>query len=409
MDFNDTSREAEFRTEVQAWLKENAPKFIVDNSTRASLDPDEGLKLGKAWQAAKAEAGYACMTWSSEYGGRSAPPIEQVIYDQEEAKYELPVGYFGIGLGMCGPTMATYATEDQKNQFLPKMVRGEEIWCQLFSEPAAGSDVAGLQMTSKQEGDDWILNGQKVWTTGAHYCDWGIIVTRSDPTVPKHKGLTFFFLDMKSPGIDIRPIEQISGQSNFNEVFFENVRVPDSQRLGAIGEGWGVAITTLMNERLAVGSAPPPYISDLIDFTRGVELDDGPALEDNAVRQKLAEWYVESQGLKFGKFRMMTALSKGETPGPEASITKVVSATKLQDMCGFAMELMDVGGSLMEEDVTPRQAFFQDGFLYAPGFRVAGGTDEILRNIIAERVLGMPQDIRVDKTVAFRELPSGAQ
>jgi len=409
MDFNDTPREAEFRTEVQAWLKENSPAFVVNNSTRASLDPDEGLKLGKGWQAAKADAGYACMTWSDEYGGRSAPPIEQVIYDQEEAKYELPVGYFGIGLGMCGPTMATYATEDQKKQFLPKMVRGEDIWCQLFSEPAAGSDVAGLQMTSKQEGDDWILNGQKVWTSGAHYCDWGIIVTRSDPTVPKHKGLTFFFLDMKSPGIDIRPIEQISGQSNFNEVFFENVRVPDSQRLGAIGEGWGVAITTLMNERLAVGSAPPPFITDLMDFAREVELENGPAIDDTAVRQKLADWYVESQGLKFGKFRMMTALSKGQTPGPEASITKVVSATKLQDMCAFAMELQDMGGTLMEEDVTPHAGFFQDGFLYAPGFRVAGGTDEILRNIIAERVLGMPQDIRVDKTVAFRELPSGAQ
>lgn len=407
MDFNDTPREAEYRSEVQAWLKENAPKFVVNNSTRASLDPNEGLKLGKAWQAAKADAGYACMTWPEDSGGRSAPPIDQVIFDQEEAKYELPVGYFAIGLGMCGPTMAAYATDEQKAHFLPRMVRGDDIWCQLFSEPAAGSDVAGLQMTSKQEGDDWILNGQKVWTSGAHYCDWGIIVTRSDPTVPKHKGLTFFFVDMKSPGIDIRPIEQISGQSNFNEVFFENVRVPDAQRLGAIGEGWGVAITTLMNERLAVGSAPPPYISDLMDFARETEVDSGRAIDDTAVRQKLAEWFVESQGLKFGRFRMMTALSKGETPGPEASITKVVSASKLQNMCAFAMDLMDMGGSLMDEDATPRHAFFQDGFLYAPGFRVAGGTDEILRNIIAERVLGMPQDIRVDKTVAFRELPTG--
>ena len=409
MDFNDTPREAEFRAEVQAWLKENAPKFQVDNATRAELDPDEGLKLGKAWQAAKAEAGYACMTWPENFGGRNAPPIEQVIYDQEEAKYELPTGYFAIGLGMCAPTMMAYATDEQNAHHIPRMIRGEDIWCQLFSEPAAGSDVAGLQMTSKQDGDDWILNGQKVWTSGAHYSDWGIIVTRSDPTVPKHKGLTFFFLDMKSPGIDIRPIEQISGQSNFNEVFFENVRVPDSQRLGAVGEGWGVAITTLMNERLAVGYAPPPHVTDLMDLARETELDHGLAINDTGVRQKLADWYVESQGLIYGKFRMMTALSKGQTPGPEASIAKVVSAAKLQDMCAFAMELEDMGGVLTDDDLTPHNAFFQDGFLYAPGYRVAGGTDEILRNIIAERVLGMPQDIRVDKSVPFRELPSGAQ
>jgi alkylation response protein AidB-like acyl-CoA dehydrogenase len=409
MDFNDTPREAEFRAEAKSWLAEHAPKFEIDNSTRALLDPDEGLKRGKAWQALKADAGYACMTWPEQYGGRNAPMIEQVVFNEEEAKYNLPVGYFEIGLGMCAPTMMAYATEEQNQRYIPKMIRGEEVWCQLFSEPAAGSDVAGLQMTAQQDGDEWILNGQKVWTSGAHYCDYGIIVTRSDPTVPKHKGLTFFFIDMKAPGIDIRPIEQISGQSNFNEVFFENVRVPDSQRLGAIGEGWGVAITTLMNERLAIGEAPPPHISDLLDLAREIEFDHGPAIQDSGVRQKLAEWFVESQGLKYGRYRMMTALSKGDTPGPEASITKVVSAKKLQDMCAFAMELEDMGGALMEEDVTPHRAFFQEGFLYSPGYRVAGGTDEILRNIIAERVLGMPQDIRVDKSVPFKELPTGAQ
>jgi alkylation response protein AidB-like acyl-CoA dehydrogenase len=408
MDFNDTPEEAAFRAEARAWLEANAPSpEEARKMGRETTNEAEALKRAKAWQAKKADGGWACLHWPKEYGGRGATPIQRVIWEQEESRFAVPRGFFEIGLGMCGPTMMTWATEEQKQRYLPKMLRGEEIWCQLFSEPAAGSDVAGLRTRCERDGDDWIINGQKVWTSGAHYSDYGILVTRSDPTVPKHKGLTFFFVDMKSPGVEVRPIKQISGTSNFNEVYFTDVRIPDSQRLGKIGQGWEVSVSVLMNERLAVGDAPGPGFDEAFALAREVEIESGPAIKDSNVRQKLADWYVQSRGLKYTKFRTITALSRGAIPGPEASITKLVSASNLQNIASFGMDLQDMGGSLMEQDVAPANAIFQQALLYSPGLRIAGGTDEILRNIIAERVLGLPADVRVDKDVPFNKLPTG--
>lgn len=405
MDFNDTATEAEFRTDIRAWMAENAPKFVIDKS----IEEDEaaGLARAKGWQKTKADAGYACLTWPEEYGGGGFSPIFNVIWEQEEAKYEVPRGYFAIGIGMGGPTMMKYAPREVNERLLPKMRTGEDVWCQLFSEPSAGSDLAGLKTRAEREGDEWVINGQKVWTSGAHYSDYGILVTRHDPTLPKHMGLTYFFVDMKAPGIEIVRIKQISGASNFCEVFFNDLRIPDSQRLGEVGDGWSVALTTLMNERLAVGDAPPPDFDQLFELARTARIDGKPAIENGAVRQKLADWYVQARGLKYTKFRTMTALSKGQTPGPEASIGKLVGASKLQDIASFAMDLEGMGGVMMERDRTPQEAMFQQAYLASPGLRIAGGTDEILRNIIAERVLGLPPDIRVDKKVAFNELSSG--
>jgi alkylation response protein AidB-like acyl-CoA dehydrogenase len=286
-------------------------------------------------------------------------------------------------------------------------LHGDEIWCQLFSEPTGGSDLAGLRTRAERDGDDWVINGQKIWTSGAHFCDYGIVVVRTDPNARKHDGLTMFLLSMKTPGIEVRRIKQISGTSNFNEVFFTDVRVPDSQRLGKVGEGWKVSLTTLMNERLAVGDAPGPDVDDIFDLAREIELDGEPAIKNRAVREKLAEWYVKTQGLKYTKFRTITALSRGETPGPEASITKVVSASKLQDIASFGMDLLGQSGAIMDPEYAPMNAWFQEAYLFAPGLRIAGGSDEILRNIIAERVLGLPGDIRVDKDLPFNKLPSG--
>jgi alkylation response protein AidB-like acyl-CoA dehydrogenase len=308
---------------------------------------------------------------------------------------------------MCIPTMMAYATEAQKQRHVAPAIAGEEIWCQLFSEPAAGSDLAGLRTRSVRDGDAWVVNGQKIWTSGAHFADFGIIVTRSDPKAPKHRGLTFFFLDMQSPGIEVRRIKQISGASNFNEVYFTDVRVPDSQRLGAVGQGWGVAITTLMNERLAVGDVRGPDFDEIFHLARTIELEDGPAIENAAVRERLADWYVRQQGLRWTKFRTMTALSRGQTPGPEASIGKIVSASKLQEIASFALDLMDMGGAVLDPALAPTRAAFQEALLYSPGSRIAGGTDEILKNILAERVLGLPADVRVDKDQPFEDLPTG--
>ena len=410
MDFDDTPQEAEFRAEIRAWLERNAErKRTARESFRGRYGEQEALRLAKEWQAKKAEAGYAAITWPKEFGGLGGTPIQQVIYNQEETNYMVPRGIFEIGLGMCIPTLMKWGTREQIERFTPPALRGEEIWCQLFSEPAAGSDLAGIRTRAEKQGEEWVVNGQKIWTSGAHYSDWGILVTRTDPNMPKHKGLTFFFLNMKSPGIEIRPIKQISGDRNFNEVFFTDVRIPDSQRLGQPGEGWKVSLTTLMNERLAVGESPGPDFDELFELAREIEFEDGPAIRDPSVREKLAEWYVQGQGLKFARFRTMTALSRGETPGPEASIGKVVHAKRLQDMASFGMELMDSAGPVMERDLLPFGKLFQHAYMFAPGMRIAGGTDEILRNIIAERVLGLPQDIRVDKDIPFKELPTGAK
>jgi len=406
MDFNDTPEEAKFRSEVRGWLEKNAKR--KDSGRRAPRDRSEAalLEAARAWQAMKAAAGYARITWPREYGGLGGSQIQQVIYNQEEAEFDTPTGFFDIGLGMCIPTLMAYAKPEHLQRYVEPALHGKEIWCQLFSEPAAGSDVAGVRTRAERDGDGWVINGQKVWTSGAHYSDYGIIVTRTDPNVPKHQGLTMFFLSMKTPGVEARPIKQMSGGANFNEVFFTDVRIPDSQRLGAVGDGWKAALTTLMNERLAVGMPRGNLdVDDLLALARETELEDGPAIRNAAVRGKIADWFVQSQGLKYTRMRTLTALSKGQTPGPESSIIKIVSAPQLQDLSAFAMELMGVGGTLLED--IPGAGAWQQQWIMGAGYRIAGGTDEILRNIVAERVLGLPGDVRVDRDIPFNKLTQG--
>ena len=407
MNFNDTEQQAEFRAKCSTWLKDNAqPKTSARNDKRyGKPDQKEFLKSALEWQKKKFDAGWAMLHWPKIYGGLEASPIERIIWGQEEAKFDVPWGVYEIGLGMAGPVMMQYATEEQKQRYLPPMAAGEEIWCQLFSEPSAGSDVAGLRSRAVQDGNDWIINGQKVWTSGAHFCDYGIIVVRHDPDVDKHAGMTFFFVDMKSPGIDIKPIKQITGGSSFNEVYFNDVRIPDSQRLGAVGDGWRVAITTLMNERLAVGDANGADAKEAFKWAQKQDDHGQPLIQNRAVRESNADWYCQASGLKNTKLRTMSALSRGDTPGPEASITKVVSANKLQAVGNFGIDSLDMAGMLKTDDSDVHS--FHDAWLGAAGLRIAGGTDEILKNIIAERVLGLPQDPRADKGVAFKDIPSG--
>ena len=403
MDFNDTPDEAAFRAEARTFLQANAePKSRARPVLRLGDLGGDAVAQCKAWQAKKADAGFAAITWPKRFGGREASPILQVIYHQEEENYAVPRGLFEIGLGMCIPTMMTYAQPEQLDRYVRPALRGEEVWCQLFSEPAGGSDLAALRTRAERDGDDWVINGQKIWTSGAHLSDFGIIVVRTDPNVPKHAGLSFFFLDMRSPGIEIRPIHQMSGASHFNEVFFTDVRVPDAQRLGAVGQGWQVSLTTLMNERLAVGEVHRPDVEDLLELARALMLTGNAA-----VRERIADWYARTQGLKFTRFRTMTALSRGQTPGPENSIHKLVNAGKLQDIASYGLDLMGMAGLVMDDDLAEAYAMFQQALLSSPSARIAGGSDEILRNIIAERVLGLPADIRVDKNRPFNEVPTG--
>ena len=407
MDFNDTTEEAKFRKEVGDWLSANATlKEDEESGSYPGKGEDDALSLAKKWAAKLYDSGWACLHWPSEYGGRGSTPIERVIWGQEASKYRIPGGFFEIGQGMAGPVLMMYATEEQKKRYLPPMAKGEEIWCQLFSEPGAGSDLAGLKTKSVLEGDTWTINGQKIWTSGAHYSDYGILVTRSDASAQKHKGLTYFFLDMKSPGVEVRPIKQISGGANFNEVYFTDVKIPDEQRLGSVGDGWKVALTTLMNERLAVGDASGPDFQEAFNLACGHDLNGDLAIKDGSVRDKLADWYCQSSGLKYTKYRNISALSRGETPGPQASITKIVSGNKLQEIANFGMDIMDAAGIVRPESADAEQNMYQMGFFGAAGIRIAGGTDEILRNIISEQVLGLPQDMRADKGIPFNEIPS---
>jgi alkylation response protein AidB-like acyl-CoA dehydrogenase len=408
MNFDDTPQEAEFRATVRTWINQNAPKELADrlaqSSARKGLSGAEFLKTAKAWQKKKADGGWACLNWPREYGGRDATPIERVIWQQEEGAFIKLGQPFNIGVGMCGPTVMAFAGEAHKRERLPKLASGEEIWCQLFSEPAGGSDLAGLRTRAERDGDDWVINGQKIWTSGAHYSDYGLLITRTDPNVPKHQGLTMFFLDMKSPGVEVKPIKQASGESEFNEVYFTNVRIPDSQRLGHVNEGWSVSLTTLMNERMSIGARVATGFPEMFDFCNNLVLEDGPAIDDRNVRSKLATWAVRTSGLKYTSYRTMSALSKGERPGPENSIGKLVSGSTLQEIATFALELQGAAGVVSDPGTAEAAAEFQAMLLRSPSARIAGGTDEILRNIIAERVLGLPGDIRVDKDVPFNKI-----
>ena len=397
MDFNDTAEEAEFRAEAHAFLSKHL-KPKTPGALRSG-GREDFLARAKAWQKIKAEGGFAQITWPKEMGGRGGTVMQQVIWGQEEAKFDAPTGPFAIGLGMCIPTVIAFGSDAHKQRYVQKALKGEEVWCQLFSEPAAGSDVAGLKTKAVKDGDEWVINGQKVWTSGAHYSDYGILLVRTDPNVPKHKGLTMFIVDMKQQGVDIRPIHQASGGSEFNEVYFTDVRIPDKDRLGEPGMGWKVALVTLMNERLAVGGSPGPDWKEIMDYARSAG-----TLSNQAFRDKLADWYVAAQGYKLTKFRTQTALSRGETPGPENSIGKIINANHLQDICNSAIEMQDHYGLIVDKDEAPSDAIFQESFLWAPGLRIAGGTDEILKNIIAERVLGLPQDVRVDKDKTFADM-----
>ena len=410
MDFNDTPEEAEFRAEVRAWLAKNAPV-----GWRERMAAGHVQEVCKEWQRTKYDAGWACLNWPKDYGGQGLSPIKSVIWSQEESKVAPPsAAMLVVGLGMTGPMLMVHGTEEQKARHLPPMARADIIWCQLFSEPAGGSDLAALRTRAVKDGDEWVVNGQKIWSSGAHQSDWAILVTRTDPTVPKHKGLTFFIVDMKTPGIEPRPIKQISGAAHFNEVYLTDVRIPDSNRISEVGNGWNVAMTLLMNERLAVGAsggAAGGGVSwdGLFELARSLEDDDGPLINNQAVREKLADWYVREAGVRNVNARTLSALSRGDTPGPESSIAKLIQGPQKQNMASYGMDLADMAGGIADPNLAVQHAAYPWTLLGAPAGRIAGGTDEIMRNIIAERVLGMPGDIRVDKDLPFNQIPTGGK
>lgn len=409
MDFSDTPEEAHFRTRVRAWLDAHANRRTGEPGKHAGKQPPEAelLRLARQWQAVKAKAGFAAITWPVEYGGLGGTTIQEAIYEEEEAHYDVPfTGFFAIGLHMAMPTLMKFATTGQCRRYLRPALFGEEIWCQLFSEPSGGSDLGAIRTRAERDGDGWIINGQKVWTTYAQHADYGILVTRNDPGVPKHKGLTFFFVDLKAPGVEVRPIKQLTGGSEFNEVFFTDVRVPDEQRLGGIGEGWKVALTTLMFERVTSGRplAGAPDWSDLLRFARTALFRDRPAIEDGRIRERIADSWLNTRGLELTRLRALTDLSRGETPSPGFAISKLIQAPQTQEIAKLIMDLSGADGMVLpDRDLINTDVAYH--WMFSSGWRISAGTDEIMKNILSERVLGMPQDIRVDKDIPFNQLP----
>ena len=418
MNLDDTPQEAEFRGRARAWIAANAPRELEAVLAAASygtltIDPLERIAHGRAWEMKKSQAGFACPHFPKELGGGGLSPIERAIWQQEEGAYGQLSKVFVIGQGFCGPTILGWGSDAMKQARIPPLVDGREIWCQLFSEPAAGSDLAGLRtraLPAEDGSGDWIVNGQKIWTSNAQYADWGILLTRTDPAVPKHKGLTMFIVNIKTLGIEVRPIRQGNGASGFNEVFLTDVRISDAQRLGPVGQGWNVSLTTLMNERMSVGAGMQDGLKELLALCETMPSGGhDQAIDDPAIRSSLARLAVRYSGLHLTALRAMTSLSKGETPGPENSISKLVGSSLLYETASLALDLQGLNGIETDRETVPGHGRFQDMLLRSPGARIEGGTDEILRNIIAERVLGLPGEIRIDKNVPFNAIPtSGA-
>lgn len=390
----DSTAEAKFRTQARAWLEANAPKptraEIAPSAIVAEWKPEEErqkLDEARAWQQKKFEAGWAGVAWPKEYGGRGGTQTEASIFAAEESRFAVPHDALVVGLGWCGPAILIHGNEGLRERFLPPMLRGDEVWCQLFSEPGSGSDLASLATRAVLDGEEWVLSGQKVWTTFAHRSDWGLCIARTSPDLPAHQGLSAFLIDMTSPGVECRPIRQMTGSSNFNHVFLDEVRVPDRLRLGEVGDGWRIVITTFMFERTSVLNLGEGLAEAFLPLLRE------RALGDPRQRDRFMRMFVSGKALRYTQMRMVTALDQGRIPGPEGSAAKLVGTLLLSDFYEQAIDLLGADGLLHGEDA-PSGGEWHDAFLGTPGLRIGGGTDQVQRNIIAERILGLPKDLR---------------
>lgn len=395
-----------YRQKARTWLESVAGEF--GREARRGNKVEEDLAAGRRYMAARHDAGYAGINWPTEMGGQGLGHLEKITFEAEEMQFGMPSGYFGISLGMPIPIMMRYC-EDKAfvKERVIKALRGEEIWCQLFSEPSAGSDLAALRLRAEQEGNGWKLNGQKLWTSWAQYCDYGVIVARSDPTVAKHKGLTYFWVDMRAPGVTVRPVKLAGGDSHVNEVFFDDVKLDDSHRLSPIGGGFGVAMTTLMIERyIATDSAGfGPHLDLFVNLAKDIEVNGNPAIEDGRVRSAIARNYAMRNALDAITARAMKMMQAGMEPGPEGSLQKLVAVRSRQKLSELALDLMGTDAFHFDEHAYVKENW-QTSWINAPTGRIAGGSDETLLNNIAERILGLPQDHRPDKGIPFNQIPA---
>jgi acyl-CoA dehydrogenase len=412
----------QFEDEARSFLEGNAKRKEEEQafkwgegSDKVALFDERGRdrereELAKAqeWRATKFDAGFGWIGGPSAYGGRELPNAYERRWNQLEGDYDVPnQGYFGIGLGMVAPTILAHATDDAKSKYLKVLYRGDIVACQLFSEPGAGSDLASLQTKADRDGDEWVVSGQKVWTSGAQYSDIGEIICRTDPDLPKHKGLTGFIIDMHAPGVEVRPLRQMTGGASFNEVFFNEVRVSDDHRLGDVNQGWAVALTTLMNERAAIGAGGAGGNSTGV-LTRVLEMVRHYGLnEDPLIRQELADVLINMRVASYTNQRALDKIKRGQLPGPEMSIAKLALTNNMKQLTEFVTHALGV--KVTADSGEWGTYAWGQFFLGVPGMRVAGGTDEVMKNIVGERVLGLPKDAGIDTTTPFRDLKVGTQ
>ena len=388
MDFNDAPAQATLRSQVRTWLGENAELRSVVSADRAE-DPAD-IERGRAWQRRKHDSGWAGLTWPEAYGGRGLGAIDQVVWDQEAAAFDVPEETF-VGSNMiAGPTIIDVGRPDQQAEHLPAILDGRSIWCQLFSEPDAGSDLAGLKTRAFLDGDSWVVTGQKVWSSGAHYADWGLLLARTGSH--KHAGITCFILDMRTAGLDIRRIKQITGESHFNEVFLDGVRIPADATLGVPGDGWSVALRTLNHERLGLTFRRRVDVAAFVDLVREVPVGDRPAAAHPDIRQDVADIWMRAEAINLLGYRTLTKMARGQSPGSESSIGKLAGADLINRVGRMAVELVGAEGVWDRPDLATK---WHHAFLDATARRIAGGSDEVQRNIIGEKILGLPREVRI--------------
>lgn len=403
----DTEEDAAFRAEARAWLQEHAsPRAAETVFNRRYASADNSPEADKAhvrrckeWQRTLFEGGWAGVNVPREYGGRGGTAKQARIFAQEQARFDVDTGVFAVGHGMVIPTLLVHGTDEQKQRYIPPLLRGDEVWCQLFSEPSAGSDLAGLRTRAVRDGDEWVVNGQKVWNSGAHHSDMGILLARTDVDVPKHRGITYFLVDMRTRGIEVRPLRQINGVAHFNEVFLTDVHIPVASVLGEVDGGWGVAQTTLANERTLIGGGTGIGFGDFKRLAREYGRTDDPI-----VRQRLADAFIRFEILKYLGARAQGAIRAGKMPGPESSVLKLAVSEHVARNGDLGLALEGAAGMLINEDTT-QNGLWQQLFLGQWGVRIGGGTEQVQRNVLGERVLGLPGEPRPDKVLPFRELP----
>jgi alkylation response protein AidB-like acyl-CoA dehydrogenase len=389
MDLRFSPEDEQYRVKLRTWLEENLP------AEPRPTEQDAEFAYRRDWQRQLYAGGWVGINWPKEYGGQGATLIQQAIYAQEMTRAKAPQPANGLGLSIVGPTLMHHGSEEQKKRFIPKILSGEEIWCQGFSEPNSGSDLASLQTKAVLDGDDFVVNGQKIWTSLGQYADWCILLVRTDPGAPKHRGISYLLVDMHSPGITVRPLKQITGNSEFNETFFDNVRVPKQNLVGELNEGWRIAMTTLTYERgissLATQVRIKQHLDAMIDYARTTQKNGATLAQDPMLRQQLARAYIGVEIMLLNLYRGITTRLRGKPAGPEASLDKLYWSELDKWMQELGMELQGPYSQLMEESKYAVPGNWQYNFLRSRAGTIYSGTSEIQKNIIGERVLGLPK------------------